>query len=454
MVGLSNLLVRRLRPVAALMAACGALLAGCGGPPAAGDVNVLLLTVDTVRADHLSSYGYARETTPSIDRLAAEGVLFSNVYAQRSGTWPSLTSILTSRHPRSHGVRANGEQLDPAVQTIAELLAARGYTTAAFLCNMINAPNRGFAEKQGFKTGDRDAAALRAVLPWLESNRDRSFFLWVHLMGPHDPYTPGRGFSRKFDTGYRGPLDGKRLTLDAIYQGRLRLSRRALAHIISRYDAKLAEVDSRVGAILDQLDRLDLADRTLVVFGSDHGEELYDHNFYFLHSASIYASALHVPLIVRLPGVLPAGARVDAVSENLDIAPTIFELLEVPTPAEFEGASLLGRIRGEKGEDAPGRAISELGSGVYSLRTGRWHYIYNPKGYRGQNGWFPVEREELYDVVSDPLEKRDLAAERRDVAHELWSDLDTWIGEGPDEYRPQALSPEVRDELRALGYIQ
>ena len=152
------------------------LVLGCGGETPRR-LNVLLLTIDTLRADHLSCYGYARPTSPEIDRLAAQGVLFRNPIVQRGGTWPSLTSILTSMYPHSHGVRKNGEQLNASKKILAELLRDEGYATAAFLTNMISAPNRGFDEKQSFSRESRDAEAAGAAIRWLEENRNRRFFV-------------------------------------------------------------------------------------------------------------------------------------------------------------------------------------------------------------------------------------------------------------------------------------
>jgi arylsulfatase A-like enzyme len=440
-----------------------ALLLGCGATPS-DPINVLLLTVDTLRADHLSAYGYARQTSPAIDRLAEQGVLFQHAIVQRGGTWPSLTSIL-SLYPYTHGVRRNGDQLDASKKILAELLRERGYRTAAFLANMMSAPNRGFDHKPKLEK-PRDRAATGASIEWLRAHADGPFFLWVHLMGPHDPYAPRKEFRSRFDTGYRGRLGGDRKTLVGIYRNRQRLSPAELAHIVSLYDGDIAEVDQRIGSILATLDELGLADSTLVVFASDHGEELYDHHYYFLHSESIYDSVLRVPLILRLPGRIPAGDVVAAPVESIDIAPTILELVGAPIPQAFEGKSLVDRIGTRPTRPASGQedaAYSELVPGVYSVRTQRWHYIYNalkddslesrrPAHWKSRR--VAVELEELYDIIRDPAETTNLAADNPVTADSLRERLWSWIRRGDRDYQPQDLQPEVQEELRALGYIQ
>jgi arylsulfatase A-like enzyme len=437
------------------------LVPACGGETPR-PLNVLLLTIDTLRADHLSCYGYDRPTRPAIDQLAAQGVLFRTPIVQRGGTWPSLTSILTSMYPHTHGIRKNGEQLDASKKILAELLRDEGYATAAFLTNMTSAPNRGFDEKPRFPEKPRDAKATEAAIRWLEENRNRRFFVWLHLMGPHEPYAPSGRFARMFETGYRGRLNGKRGTLERIQRRKRPLSEPELAHIVSLYDGDVAEVDQKIGAVVSSLDRLGLADRTLVVFTSDHGEELYEHNRYFFHSYSIYESVLRVPLVMRLPGTLPQGATVVAPVESIDIAPTILDLLGIPLPDDFEGESLAGRILGQP-SGAEAVAFSELGPEIFSIRTERWHYIYNPLELRAPTTRdrakrakpvFEIAREELYDALNDPRETTNLVHEHPELAAQLRQRLRAWIETSGATYRSQELLPEAEEELRALGYLE
>jgi len=223
------------------------------------------------------------------------------------------------------------------------------------------------------------------------------------------------------------------------------------------------QVDARIRTVLDALDELDIASDTLVVFSSDHGEELYDHNSYFFHSWSIYESVLHVPLIFSFPGRLPRGKTVDAVVESIDLAPTMFELLGLPIPDDFEGTSLVPLFSGDGDASVDlDAAYSELGPYIQSIRTDRWHYIYNPRrlsspGARvkdtGRKGLFSIEREELYDLREDPGQKYNVVRDHPGVAAELRDRVLQWRGSEANQYRAHDLSPEVREELQALGYL-
>ncbi|MDJ0847346.1 MAG: sulfatase [Myxococcota bacterium] len=458
---------------ALLLALLAVLGCSAGSPPK--PTHVLLLTIDTLRADHLGSYGYARSTSPHIDALAREGVLFSAAIVQRGATWPSLTSILTSLHPESHGVRQNGWPLPPTTPILSEHLREQGFRTAAFLTNMTSAPHRGFDHKETFEKEASDGTATRAALAWLRANHDRPCFLWLHWLGPHDPYAPSPEFRRRFATPARRGVNGRRTTLERLHRERRKLAPADLAHIVSLYDAEVAQVDARVGEVLAALDELGLRETTLVVLTSDHGEELYDHQSYFFHSNSIYDSVLRVPLVLRFPGALPAGLVLDGPTESIDIAPTIWDLLGLPPPASYEGRSLLPRIRAAAdGEaDGDGEAFSELGEHIRSIRTKRWHYLYNPREMpapipkqralrAGES--FTIEREELYDVLADPRETTNVVERHPDVAARLRRRIEERLAraaaapprapEASAAPTPLDIPPETREELRRLGYLE
>jgi len=437
---------------------------GCGpsdSPPSAlRRPNVVLITVDTLRADHVSSYGYPRETTPHIDALARRGVRFSKHSVQQSSTWPSLTSIMTSKYPHQHGVVRNGGALAAGQRTLAELLRDEGFATAAFLTNMTTTPHPGFEAISVFREGDRDEAATRASIEWLRSAVAQPFFLWVHLLGPHDPYDPGPIFFERFRTPYEGDLSGSRETLGRIRAEKRVLNASELAYLISLYDGDVAEVDSRVGRILDALRALDLESRTLVVFGSDHGELLYDRHYFFLHSEAIHSGVLDVPLIVALPGVVPEGREIAQVVESIDIAPTLLDLLGLEAPGWMRGRSLLplveGAPRGPGSEslDEPA-AFAVMGAFIRSVRTARWLYIENDMP--GRKLMFPIAARELYDLEADPRNQTNVVARHPEVAARLQRRLRSWWEESLDHVGSQApvqATPEIEAELRALGYLE
>jgi arylsulfatase A-like enzyme len=244
---------------------------------------------------------------------------------------------------------------------------------------------------------------------------------------------------------------------------RVELSDAELAHIVSLYDDDVADADESVGALLQELEDEGLRDHTLVALTGDHGEELYDHDFYFFHSWSIHDSVLRVPLVLRLPGRLPAGRELDGVVENIDIAPTLFALLDLEIPESFEGRNLEPDVSAPGPDEHVARtAFSELGPGIFSLRTPRWRYIYNPQGYSspggrardaGQRGYFRIRDGQLYDVQADPLEQHDVAAEHPAVAAALRAQLLARIP-APETAPAAPIAPEMRRELRALGYLQ
>ncbi|NQZ95112.1 MAG: sulfatase [Myxococcales bacterium] len=470
----------RARPPATGSAWLGASLAllaatGCGeggstdaARPLDYAPNVLLLSVDTLRADHLGAYGYSPPTSPNLDRLAAEGALFESAFAQRSQTWPSMTSVLTSLQPREHGVRENGAKLGPGIATLPEMLKARGYQTAAFLTNMKHAPNRGFDEKAFAKREDRDAHVNQMALDWLRNRAREPFFGWVHYIAPHRPYAPPEVFAERFVTEYSGAVDGSYESLAAVTREQRSLDDADLAHLNGLYDAEIAYVDSLIGELLEGLSERGLDERTLVVVVGDHGEELYDHNFYFFHSCSIYDSTLRIPLVMRWPGRLRAETRVDGVVQSIDLAPTVLELLGLPRPSSLSGRSLVAVLRGGPVEPDPlAAAFAEIGAEVRSIRTARWRYVENPNAHRPdcrpyRDAWaegrrdlfYPIARRALYDLDADPGEGENVLDRYPKVAARLAARLHAAFAGAPADASVVELDPDVETELRELGYIQ
>lgn len=425
--------------------------------------NLVFISIDTLRADRLGCYGHEADTSPTIDQLAAGGTRFEHVYAQRGLTWPSLTSIMTSLYPKTHGVLKNQWPLDGEFITLAEILKNVGYKTGAFIANFYYAPNRGFEVKKGGEVGDLDKTVTRDALDWLKqlNPKEDRFFMWVHYKNPHDPYTPPQQFIDLFDSTYTGPFDGSRPVLDSIYVNKIDLSSRDLAYINTLYDAEIRATDTSIARLLKRLDELGVTDNTLIVFSSDHGEELYEHNYYFFHSCSMYDGVLHIPLIMKFPNVIPAGKVVTNQVESIDIMPTILQILKVPLRDEFEGQSILPLLFGEtNGVWHP--AFAERAGAVFSIRTPEWRYIYNPDNYHtycsrsdeDDGEGYLIEAEELYDVRNDPLQKNNLVAESPDVARELRGQILEWLNTNKREHKEQKLTKEAEDRLRALGYIK
>jgi arylsulfatase A-like enzyme len=424
------------------------------GPP-----NVLLVTVDTLRADHLGAYGYARPTSPRVDELARRGLLFRNAETVQSATWPALTSLHTSLHPSAHGVIWNGWRPRGRFVTLADLLDARGYDTSAFLANMKGAEHPGFSRLFFARGGDQaeeDRAATEAAIAQLERVRDRPFFLWIHLISPHADYAPPAPYD-SFAPAAGSSLGGAVTDLVAARASGARLTAADVARIVGLYDGEIAYVDAQVGRVLDAVRTLGLEERTLVVFAADHGEDLHEHNRYFFHSPSMYSSSLRVPLIAALPGVLPRGVATDQPASLVDVAPTVLALLGLASPSTFQGVNLL------PGGELPARparafAFGETSGKIFSVSTPEWRLVHNPERLvpEAAGGPYPIGRTELFDRRRDPREQGNVAALRPEVVRALVAEIEAWrrrdLREGAAD-DAQTIDPETAEELRALGYI-
>jgi arylsulfatase A-like enzyme len=425
-------------------------------PPAP---NVVLVTVDTLRADHLGAYGYSRPTSPGVDRLARRGVLFRNAESVQSATWPALASLHTSQPPGRHGVIWNGWHLREGATTLAGLLRAKGYDTSAFLTNMTGTRHPGFSRlflARGGAQAEMDRRATDAAVEHLGRVGDRRFFLWLHLLSPHADYAPPPPYDTAFTRPGASTLSGTIKRLAEVRARGVRLSDADVAHVVALYDGEVAYADAQVDRLLSELRARGLERSTLVVFTADHGEDLHEHNRYFFHAASMYSSSLHVPLILSWPEVLPAGARVDHPASLVDVAPTVLSLLGLPAPSSFLGKDLLP---GRKVPAQPPRAVaySETNGRIFGARTSEWRFVYNPDKLHPEalGGPYPIGDVELYDLRRDPREGHDVAGSRGDLVASFTAQVLAWKeherrGDGAPE---QTIDPHTRQELEALGYI-
>ena len=441
--------------------ALSALLAcACARPP--DPPNILLITVDTLRPDHLGAWGRAVPTSPSLDALARQGAAWPSVQAPRGQTWPTLASILSSCYPVEHGVRKNGQAPPPDLVTLTGALRERGYACGAFLSNAGQAGWPDFEVVEDLR--DHDAALLARAKGWLRARADRKFFLWIHLFAPHRPFAPSSLLAERFDPGYRGPIDGSIEQMRAITASGVDPAPEDLAHMIALYDAEIRGLDGHVDDLLSTLDDLGLADRTLVAFTADHGEELYERNRYFSHSASIYDTVLRLPLVLRWPGHVPAGRLVPGIAEAIDIAPTVLDVAGIPVPPAMRGRSLRGVMEGRVPPDRAHAAFAELEDRIVSARTERWRYIHNPGNHAfpmegGETGMvFPIGTRELYDLSLDPGERHNRAADSPEVVAELEALVLDWMAahdweEASRRHAEHEIPDDVRESLEAIGYI-
>jgi arylsulfatase len=426
--------------------------------------NVLLIVLDAARARSFGTYGYSRPTTPEVDRIAAEGVVFERAYTPAVYTLGAMSSLWTSQYPdRHHAEVSYADRLPADKLTLAEALSAKNVHTAGFIANPM--AGRAFGFERGFDEFDHvyerfpegsRGEAFRRVLPgWFRQNVSRRFFAYIHFREPHFPYDPGPPFDAQF--GPDAPLTREQRRDKAWYtdvnQGRVRPTADEIAHLRRLYDGNLAYADREVGRLRRSLEEAGLWDETMVIVTADHGEQLYEHG-YISHSAQVYEESMHVPLIVRVPGsAAPRGKRVTAQVDLLDIAPTVLDALGAAGPGradrEFQGRSLLPVLAGAPGKDAVvSRTVWDRP--VYGLRDGRFKYIHDTRTGAGL----------LFDLDKDPGESRPLQSEEalraayyRQTLHDWMARLRRPGGQTGAASLGGGLSKATCAELGALGYL-
>lgn len=472
---------------AALLLLCSA----CGGDERlkivipAGKPSILLISIDTLRADHLGTYGYAPyadPVSPNIDALADAGIRFERCYAPRGQTVPSLTSMMVGKYPTMHGIRENSQSFRGDHATLFEILGPAGYETRAFVAYIPASrdgnPARGADVLElGIDPSDQhqdqavwDDRTARKVVDWLGSrpaSEVRPFFAWVHFYDVHRPYAPPSPYDRMFVGDYSGPLLVEAgAPSEAFNEVDGILSRRTVdnealspadhGYVLSLYDGGIRSTDRHVGHILDALRASGLEDQTLVILTADHGEELADHNNYYFHGNSVYEGTLRIPLIMRWPGALPAGRAVDDLVQNLDLLPTLLRWLRLPLPEGVEGLAWTGS------KVARSEAFIEWQDLIVAVRNEDYQYVSNPSGihprkppyFYVEGKSFRIECEELYDLRTDPLEQDNRVRELPDVAKALQDRVRAHrerpgVVQGWDTVEDDVLL----EQLRALGYV-
>lgn len=441
-------------------------------PAAAPSPSVLLISIDTLRADHLGSYGYHRPTSPVLDLLAGEGVRFSSAFSASSWTLPSHMSLLTSRYPQEHGAEREAQGLRPGVVTLAEVLSDGGVRTGAvvswFYVSARYGFDRGFDDFMELLPASEDLGAYRKAegvvdraIDWLGGQSEaQPFFLFVHLFDPHMDYSPPPPYDTTFRAGDVGKVDGTYAGLEPYIKGLhpegQRLAPAEREAVVALYDGEIRYADAQVGRLLQALSNLSLDGNTMVILTSDHGEEFDDHGSMEGHQWTLYDEVLHVPLIIRTPAG-PEGEVVDSLVETLDVAPTILEYLGFPTPAEFQGHSLWPLMSGEAGDaHRLAYAKTEQFNSKQSVRSMTHKLIHTFD--TGTNAFgFPIAPGfELYDLRDDPREQRNIFSVDAEVGQELQRALFRWLatGQALGSSGEVEFSEEERRRLRALGYLQ
>jgi hypothetical protein len=309
---------------------------------------IILISLDTLRADHLGVYGYHRNTSPFIDSFGKESIVFNNAVVQSPWTLPSHMSIMTSLYPSFHGVLSTSNRLADEHVTLAEVLRNGGYQTAAFVDGGFMNGSWGF--HQGFDIYDDDREVgikhiLSKVIKWLDGNKSKPFFLFVHCYDIHSPYNPPAPYNSMFhDFTYKGGLVPSNNTLTAARQNEMELNEEDLRHFIALYDGGIRYTDEKIGEFLSYLREVGVYEQTLIIITSDHGEEFKEHDS-MLHNQLYYRPNLHVPLIMHIPGHPKKGIRIRELARSIDLLPTILDIVGLPSLPTAQGKSLLPLIK-------------------------------------------------------------------------------------------------------------
>jgi len=438
--------------------------------------NVVLVTIDTLRRDHLGAYGYPLDTSPFLDHLAERGALFDQAISTSSLTGPSHASILTSRYPYEHGVVVNGVKIAPSIRTLAEDFAAAGFATAAYVSvQQLESVSRGFAtvdtpEDEGSRGGDRKAAGrfrladvtVARASRWIDQRTPgERFFLWVHLFDVHE----SRGYD-DIPASFAQKLSVQRREMLPAYfllaQDRFGVALRAQSPLLSRlliYDAKIAYVDAALKRLFDFVDGQKFGAKTLWVVTADHGEGLMSHGYYG-HGRYLYQEQVHVPLIFYGRDVPWAGRRIPNLVRHVDLLPTLEQFAGLPAVAGegHHGQSLVPLLRGSRGAFSSPPAFSERRPRDNSHKRKDWEpgLVIAAQAGGIKYIWHQFGQDEIYDLRNDPLELTSrvgpLPAEARKLKRFLHGQARAIEATGLHTNPPRE-EQKYRKELEALGYL-
>jgi arylsulfatase A-like enzyme len=460
---------------------CVVLAVGCrqdGGRATSAEPddrpNIVLVTFESLRADHVGCYGYERDTTPAIDALSKEGITFDNAYSVTSWTLASHATIFTGLYPTAHKVVAHNHMLDDSYTTLAELLGQAGYQTAGFVSGPFlrttHNLNQGFeiyddsiANPKGNQAAHGDVTNPRMeklVSDFLSGQRDkaRPFFLFLYLWDPHYDYIPPEPYDKKFV-----PADAEAVEVRGYEERGIvteDINRNQLAYVVSQYDGEVLWTDALLGRLWKQLRDLGLWENTAVVLTADHGESFFEHGKKG-HKNNLYVEELHVPLVVKLPGP-PAAARDTRIVNLIDLFPTVLDIADTAANQPHQGRSLLAPPPESAkptyfelqemwfSVNRVTRQVRAQGNMWYAVRLGDYKLV----NVQNKDIW------ELYDLASDPAELEPLGAEHNDKRDALRKLLETHnanmrqLASDWGQAQPARLSPEDLRRLEALGYVR
>lgn len=461
---------------------------------------VILIWTDTLRKDHLKTYGYSRDTSPNMDKLASQGVKFADTIAQATWTKVATPAMMTSLYPTTNGVRNFYDRLPSSATTMAEVFYNAGFATVNYCGNLFTGKftnlHQGFEEvNEDISLSDPNSSktsreTIDKFLPWLESHKSVPFFAFVHLYDPHHPYKP----KPPYDTMWADPARDKqqqqetKKLVDAITNPLMKMFEAAskdefqkagvdpkpyMQYNIDHYDGSIRGMDTEIGRLIEKLKELELDKKTMIVIASDHGEEFLEHG-QTTHGQSVYSELTEVSLILWGPQYLPKNKVVPETVEMVDLMPTILELCNLRGPKEMQGESLVPLLKNvsdahtaEASEWKRRPAISERANTgeengapppynyeAYSIISGQWKLIHNVLPQHGQPEF------ELFDRQNDVYDQHDVAASHPEIVQKLSREIALWkqhaesVKLKPDSESTQNMTTEEIERLRALGYIQ
>lgn len=456
--------------------------------------NILIYTIDTLRADHSSVYGYARDTTPFLKKLGAAGIVFEDCQAQATWTKASIASLMTSLYSFTHGIMSDSDTIPSGASTLAEQLRRAGYVTASILANPFAGRSTGL--ERGFdyllefpvvlrnrtEQADRgtDSAALnRAVFPWLERHHDEPFFLYAHATDPHAPYRPPPPFESRYANPAETPEFNRNYNnfkTSREYGGGAVISRekcakagihpdRFIHEAIDRYDGEVLHNDHSFELLVDKLKQLGILDNTLIIVLSDHGEEFWDHGW-TAHGHSVYQELTHCMLMMWNPRLFPKPLRISNPVQLIDVMPTVLDLLGLKAPEITEGQSLAPLARGKPFQRRglvlasrfaamhPMGVVPENSTDSFAIVDTKWKFIYRRKAAEAG-----IRKAELFDRAADRTEQHDVSGEHPREVERMMSELVQWLdaqkklqgvlGHGAKS----TLDARTIEQLRSLGYL-
>ncbi|MFQ5738909.1 MAG: sulfatase [Acidobacteriota bacterium] len=410
-------------------------------------LNVIMMTIDSLRADHLGAYGYHRDTSPRMDALAEEGALVEDFVCPGIPTHVSYTTMYTGQHPVTHGIVAHAGRnvLSRQAPFLSEILVDEGYNTVAF-DNLLRARawfGRGYefyidsSLRRPLVVNITCEEINKRAIEWLRMYRDEQpFFMFFHYWDPHYPFVPPDKYRNLFYEG-DNPADPSDHSLDQWYKAPfgsiardtwLRTPKgvvRDPAYVEALYDQEIRHMDDGIAQILGALDEFGLSDNTLTILVADHGESMDEHNIFYEHHG-LYESVLRVPFMARLPGRIPKGLRLPVTRQHFDIAPTILEAVGTRVPPEMDGRSFWKQLCGEEEASGYDTVVSLECSwqAKWSLRTKPHKFILSR-----EQDIYGTPMRELYDYVEDPKEVNNLVDEKPELAASMEAELEAWIAD-------------------------